>query len=341
MAKRNRVIVQCAHCGNAVERKPSTVKERNFCSARCRIEWMSINYAGSGNPQSKPRETKTCEICGKSFEVTPCQGAHRYCSKPCADRAKTKGDGAVEVKCHHCGKTLIRHSRRIENAQRQFCDNVCRGAWQSTQTGEKANAYKGTQVQVQCSQCGKQIERDPGKVKRNKHFFCERDCFDEWRKVNMRGTGNPNFSTPAIDTTCAWCGISIQRKPWRIGINKRTRHFCCAAHRAEWLKKTLAGPDSPHWKGGNIKYYGPNWNDQKRLARKRDRNICRVCGATAKKNGKALDVHHVTPFRSFNYVPGENENYLQANRLENLVCLCVRCHRKVENGNLPLQPNLI
>lgn len=247
----------------------------------------------------------------------------------------------VEVQCYHCGKTLLRHPYRLKNAKRQFCDNTCRGAWVSTQTGEKAPAYKGTKIGVQCSHCGKQIERSPDKVKRNDHFFCGATCWSEWRKVHMRGENNPNFSTPAIETVCAWCGVPIQRKPWRIGTDERKRHFCCAAHRAEWFKHTLVGPDSPLWKGGHVKYYGPNWNQQKRLARKRDNNTCQVCGRTQKKNGKALDVHHVKPFRSFNYVPGENENYLQANELTNLICLCIRCHRKVEHGKLPLQPRLV
>lgn len=246
----------------------------------------------------------------------------------------------VLVKCHHCGKDIYRPQWWLKRQSLHFCDNTCRGAWVSTQTGEKAPAYKGTMVQVQCSQCGKDIERDPSKVERNEHFFCGRSCYDEWRKVHMCGDANPHFS-PAVQTTCAWCGVAIQRKPSKVGTNKRTRHFCCAAHRAEWLKKTLVGPDSPLWKGGNIKYYGPNWPEQQRLARERDRNTCQVCGRTRKQNGKELDVHHVVPFKSFNYIPGENENYLQANELTNLVCLCMRCHRKVERRKLPLQPRLV
>jgi 5-methylcytosine-specific restriction endonuclease McrA len=279
----------------------------------------------------------SCEVCGQPFEDVPSNAKRRYCSKQCANIAK---GGTVEVQCHHCGKMLIRHSSRLKTAQRQFCDMDCRAAWQSTLRGDETNHYKGTLVHVQCSQCGKDIERTPSKVERNDHFFCGRSCYDEWRKVHMCGDANPHFS-PAVQTTCAWCGVAIQRKPSKVGTNKRTRHFCCAAHRAEWLKKTLVGPDSPLWKGGNIKYYGPNWPEQQRLARERDRNTCQVCGRTRKQNGKELDVHHVVPFKSFNYIPGENENYLQANELTNLVCLCMRCHRKVERRKLPLQPRLV
>jgi 5-methylcytosine-specific restriction endonuclease McrA len=333
--KRQGKIIKCDNCGKEIYRPQSMIKPTNYCSRGCR----AAHWHGENNPNGKPKIAKRCEVCGIEFFVCPSDDKRRYCSKPCTDIAK---GGTVETQCHWCGKPLIRHSSRLRNAQNQFCDNTCRGAWQSTQTGEKAPAYKeGTTVQVECSQCGKQIERDRWKVARNNHFFCSADCKNAWRAIHFVADGNPNFSTPAVQTTCALCGVAIQRKPWRIGTDKRTRHFCCAAHRAEWLKKTLVGPDSPLWKGGHIKYYGPNWPEQQRLVRERDKHICQVCGRTRKQNGKELDVHHVVPFKSFNYIPGENENYLQANELTNLVCLCMRCHRKVERGKLPLQPRLV
>jgi DEAD/DEAH box helicase domain-containing protein len=74
--------------------------------------------------------------------------------------------------------------------------------------------------------------------------------------------------------------------------------------------------------------YGPNWISQRDQARARDGHRCSRCGASA-STGSQLDVHHITPFRSFGYRPGENQNYLLANRLENLVTLCARCHRQV------------
>lgn len=246
----------------------------------------------------------------------------------------------VLVKCHHCGKDIYRPQWWLKRQSLHFCNNACRGAWASTQTGEKAPAYKGAMIHVQCSQCGKQIERDPGKVKRNEHFFCGANCWDEWRKVNMRGENNPNWKEP-VKTQCATCGTPIERNQARVGTRERKVHFCCKACKYEWMGKFFSGPTSPNWKGGTLKYYGPNWPEQKRLARERDNNTCQVCGCTRNKNGKELDVHHVKPFRSFNYIPGENENYRQANELTNLVCLCVKCHRKVERGKLPLQTRLV
>jgi len=76
--------------------------------------------------------------------------------------------------------------------------------------------------------------------------------------------------------------------------------------------------------------YGPNWPQQRTAARQRDGYQCRQCGAL--EAGREHDVHHVTPFRSFGYVPGENEHYLRANELSNLLTLCRTCHSRTEMG---------
>ncbi len=74
---------------------------------------------------------------------------------------------------------------------------------------------------------------------------------------------------------------------------------------------------------------GPNWEQQRTLARERDGYHCRHCSAP-ERPGRAHDVHHIQPFRTFGYLRGKNDNYLEANRLENLVTLCTSCHRRVE-----------
>jgi DEAD/DEAH box helicase domain-containing protein len=74
---------------------------------------------------------------------------------------------------------------------------------------------------------------------------------------------------------------------------------------------------------------GPNWEQQRHRARARDGYRCRHCGAPERPE-RTHDVHHIEPFRTFGYVRGENDHYLEANRLENLVTLCRSCHRRVE-----------
>ena len=77
--------------------------------------------------------------------------------------------------------------------------------------------------------------------------------------------------------------------------------------------------------------YGPDWQEQRAKTRERDGFRCAECGATETRN-RQHDVHHRVPFRVFNYIPGLNRNDQLANRLENLVLLCRRCHHRLEAG---------
>jgi len=82
----------------------------------------------------------------------------------------------------------------------------------------------------------------------------------------------------------------------------------------------FCGSLNPAWKGGYEPYYGPNWHEQRRKALIRDNFTCHRCFG---KRGGRLEVHHIIPFRQF-------RNYIEANRLENLLTYCIRCHREVE-----------
>lgn len=77
--------------------------------------------------------------------------------------------------------------------------------------------------------------------------------------------------------------------------------------------------------------YGPNWPAQRDAARARDGHRCRHCGAP-EREGRQHDVHHLTPFRAFGYVPGVNDLYRLANVLDNLITLCPSCHRRAERA---------
>jgi DEAD/DEAH box helicase domain-containing protein len=77
--------------------------------------------------------------------------------------------------------------------------------------------------------------------------------------------------------------------------------------------------------------YGPNWPRQRNAARSRDGYRCTVCGLP-ESAGRQHDVHHKRAFRSFGYVPGTNQAYLEANQLDNLVTVCRSCHQRIERG---------
>jgi hypothetical protein len=89
------------------------------------------------------------------------------------------------------------------------------------------------------------------------------------------------------------------------------------------------GELNPNWTGGTVDpdEYGPNWGRQKRRTKQRDGYKCQVCSYEV--GGKHfLDVHHIKPIKTF------NGNWQRANKLTNLICLCRRCHVKVERGKI-------
>ncbi len=87
--------------------------------------------------------------------------------------------------------------------------------------------------------------------------------------------------------------------------------------------------DEGDWTIAPIRSYGPNWGLQRQRARDRDGYRCCLCGRP-EPSGHEHAVHHLQPFRTFDYRPGDNANYIQANDLPNLITLCPECHPRVE-----------
>jgi DEAD/DEAH box helicase domain-containing protein len=75
--------------------------------------------------------------------------------------------------------------------------------------------------------------------------------------------------------------------------------------------------------------YGPDWPRARDAARARDEYRCRQCEAP-EREGRHHEVHHLRPFRDFDYRPGENRADRQANALDNLITLCAACHHRAE-----------
>ena len=76
---------------------------------------------------------------------------------------------------------------------------------------------------------------------------------------------------------------------------------------------------NPNWRGGRALSYGSGWKVIKEQVRARDR-VCQHCGKTPEESGRALDVHHLQPFR----FSGDNS-------LDNLVALCHSCHMRADD----------
>lgn len=195
-------------------------------------------------------------------------------------------------------------STPLKNSQKKYCSWKCN------------NKSKVTSFSATCSQCGKKTTKIGSKSK-NKYFFCNSECQKKFQKKE----NHPNWTR--ITKPCTHCSKPITKA--RSQFSKRP--FCTHACYSGWLSINLKGDKAPNWKGGIRSAYGDSWKLQRRLARKRDKYICQHCGVSEKKLGQKLDVHHKVPFRKFGKV-----RHLEANHLDNLICLCKSCHQRLERS---------
>lgn len=89
------------------------------------------------------------------------------------------------------------------------------------------------------------------------------------------------------------------------------------------LSKIREGEKSVWWKGGkSFEPYDKSFNNKfKRAIRRRDNQVCMLCGIHKEKLNRALDVHHI--------------DYNKLNTFQqNCISLCISCHTKTnENRN--------
>lgn len=77
--------------------------------------------------------------------------------------------------------------------------------------------------------------------------------------------------------------------------------------------------------------YGPDWSEIRRSVLARDGNRCRICGRAADPD-HPLEVHHLTPLRTFMAQYARPMALRLAHAPENLLSLCSVCHHEVERA---------
>jgi len=192
--------------------------------------------------------------------------------------------------------------------------------------GEANPRYKSHKVR--CFICGKKLIRKRRDFERFKRFYCSPDCRSK-RQSSLVGKVSPHWEGGDVTVKCAQCGKPLKRRKSVVEKSKTGRFFCDQKCAGIWKADNLVGSLVYNWKGGYDGYYGPNWPKQKRAALERDNKSCKICGKTQRQLGKNPDAHHIIPFEEFTI-----ENYIEANKLSNLICFCGSCHSKVHNGTI-------
>ena len=163
-----------------------------------------------------------------------------------------------------------------------------------------------------CENCGKEFQTYKSH-KRGVHKFCSMKCQHEWR------TGKTGLTKKKGKTKiCPVCENEFYCYPSEIENKKTCSRECKGEY--ERMIGIHQGKNCNFWAGGFDSYRGKNWYGQRKKARTRDNNTCRICGKLSNEQNVNMIVHYIVPFRFF------LNDYKKANALENLVCVCHNCH---------------
>ncbi|MFC6716344.1 HNH endonuclease [Natrialbaceae archaeon GCM10025810] len=253
----------------------------------------------------------TCPTCGRGFETRRGLGVHH---------SSVHGERLPNRTCERCGEEFYCEYRK------KYCSSECRSEAVSF-AGENHPNYQGKKERTNCVLCDAEFEYYPS----NKEGLYCPTCVEteQWRDPpSQSGTENPRWAGGKTAVECDVGGDSVERYPSNIGDVVLCGEDC----RRTWLSEAFTGEGHPNWKGGGNENYGEGWNAVRQAALERDGYRCVHCGITAAEMGRNPDVHHIVPVRAF--VEAETLEKTDAHALENVVSLCIPCHRKAEFGRI-------
>ena len=288
-----------------------------------------------------PKVIRTCEYCGRDYETFP-SVKPRFCSSACAGAAKRSGE---QVACAYCGTLFYRQPSRPDA---RYCSKSC--ARSAANRTDRNPSYSRDISGERNPMFGKGLA---GAL--NGMFGRKREQAPRWkggREVRKDGyvliIAPDNHPYPAyVDKRTGtkyilehrwvmeqYLGRYLDPEEVVHHIDGNPSHndienLQLFASQSEHIRvahpNQRTGEQSHLWRGGNWPGKGPNWQKIRRAVLERDNYTCQRCGITEAEYGRALDVHHIQR-------RGDYSDQRQANRLENLITLCDRCHGQIERS---------
>jgi hypothetical protein len=223
-----------------------------------------------------------------------------------------------ERTCRLCKQSFVSPYKKTV-----YCSVLCSGRHRAQLRSERA---RKNWVRS-CQRCGKSFSN------RNKAAkYCSKQCgfgaITKYGSINCAGChqlfkpsyeGRKFCSMKCRDLhknetrSCDFCGGEFTVNKCVIRRGRLAGRFCSAKCYSDFA----AGSANPNWRGGGSYTRGADWVQIRRSIRKRDNYTCQRCGKPEKS--RRHDVHHKIPWR-----------ISQDNSPENLITLCMNCHRTVE-----------
>lgn len=253
-----------------------------------------------------------CPTCGRQFDTRRGLGVHHVAAHD--ERLPNRT-------CANCGRSFY------SGYEKKYCSPGCLKSSVSFE-GENNPNYRAAKKVTNCRLCGSEFEYYPSD---KKGLYCA-ECVDrnEWQTTpGISGPDNPRWSGGKRTVSCTVCGEAVERYPSDF---ESEVVLCSAQCKREWLSDAFVGEGHPNWKGGSKVPYGRGWARVRKQALRRDGYRCRVCQKSKDDIGRNPDVHHIVPLRTF--IESDEHEKEDAHTLDNVVSLCVDCHRKADFGNI-------
>lgn len=250
----------------------------------------------------------SCPTCRSEFDTRRGLGVHH---------SLVHDERLPNRTCTRCGGEFY------SSYKKKYCSKGCRYDDDSEES-EGKRAYRHGKERAECRICGTEFEYY---ASNKKGLYCS-DCVENesWRATpTLRGSENPHWNGGKLEVECAMCDDIIKRYP--SGFTGDVA-VCSEECRRTWLSEAFTGAGHPNWRGGGNESYGTGWRRIRKQALQRDGYACVHCSKTKRELGRNPDVHHIVPVRWFE--ASEDHEKTDAHYLENVVSLCIACHRKAE-----------
>lgn len=134
------------------------------------------------------------------------------------ENVPSKSNLKVECSCDKCGKLF----KRMRSSVREYtlCSKECRDKF----LGLKNPNPKKPKIPVKCDFCKNIFEVHESKFKKQKNFFCSKDCYYEFRKQNYNKDKIYNYQNSFIECSLSECNNKIKTSKWYE--ENRKHQFC-------------------------------------------------------------------------------------------------------------------
>ena len=197
------------------------------------------------------------------------------------------------------------------------------------------STYMVIRLSKHCAQCGIIFYKLPSNSMfawENKIKYCSRICYAKAETKSATKTcpickklfKSKVWSTKAIYCSRKCSSISQQKPLPNCELcgepcTKHCRRFCSRSCKIKWYRRE----NVYNYLGEDVKRSYPVdlifWMKRAKEIRERDK-VCQHCGKTPEQNKRALDIHHIIPYR-----------ISKDNSPSNLIALCRVCHKKADH----------